>query len=52
MTASQQAIAAGITLPQMVRLTGRHRNTLMKWAKDDPIFFSVILAGCVAQVGN
>jgi hypothetical protein len=49
MTPSQQAKAAGLkNLLQVSELTGVSIQTLSNWAKDKPLLFSVVLAGCVA----
>jgi len=49
MTPSQQAKAVGLkSLMQVSELTGVSIQTLSNWAKNKPLLFAVVLAGCVA----
>ena len=49
MTPSQQAKQAGLkSLAQVSQMTGKPRQTLDRWAVDEPELFAIVLAGCVA----
>ena len=51
MTASRQAKAQGLkSLAQVSQMTGQDVEKLIRWAKDRPELFKIILLGCVSTV--
>ena len=53
MTASRQAKAQGLkSLAQVSQMTGQDVEKLIRWAKDRPELFNIILQGCVRVLTN
>jgi hypothetical protein len=53
MSASSTAKKAGLKgLALVIEMTGQSRQTLQNWHKDKPDLFNVVIAGCVALIGD